>query len=294
MASSSGGRRWLGYALVTTVAWGLWGALSDLPARHGFPDTLTYVVWSITMLLPATYVRRREGWKARLDPRSLVLGLTIGITGAGGVILLFPTLSMGPSYLIFPILSLAPVVTIALSATFLRERTGRAGAVGIVLALTALPLLNDWTPGTKAAHLGLWFFLSLAILLAWGVQNYFIKIAHQSMNTGAIFFYMTLGGLLLIPLALARTNWHAPINWGPGGPLLSAGIQLLNAVGSLSLVYALREGKAMVVSALTNAASPLLTALVAMAIAGEIPGPFKLLGIGLAILASGLLAIEGE
>ena len=294
MASSSGGRRWLGYALVTTVAWGLWGALSALPARHGFPDTLTYVVWSITMLLPAMYVWRKEGWKAPFHPRSLALGLTIGVTGAGGVILLFPTLSMGPSYLIFPIISLAPVVTIALSAAFLGERTGRTGAVGIALALIALPLLNDWAPGAGATHLGLWFFLSLAILLAWGVQNFFIKIAHHSMNTGAIFFYMTLGGLLLVPLALARTNWRAPINWGPDGPLLSAGIQLLNAVGSLSLVYALREGKAMVVSALTNAASPLLTALVAMAIAGEIPGPFKLLGIGLAVLASGLLAIEGE
>ncbi len=292
MASSSGGRRWLAYALVTTVAWGLWGALSDLPARHGFPDTLTYVVWSITMLLPATYVWRREGWTAPPGPRSLALGLAIGITGAGGVILLFPTLSMGPSYLIFPTISLAPVITIALGAAFLGERTGRVGTVGIVLALAALPLLNDWKPGAGSSHLGLWFFLSLLILLTWGVQNYFIKIGHRSMNTGAIFCYMTLGGLLLVPLALARTNWSAPINWGPKGPLLSAGIQLLNAVGSLSLVYALREGKAMVVSTLTNAASPLLTALIAMAIAGQAPGTFKLLGIGLAVAASALLAVE--
>lgn len=294
MPSSPGSRRWLGYALITTVAWGLWGALSAIPAQRGFPDTLTYAVWAVCMLLPAAFVLRREGGKIPFDPRSLALGLTIGITGAGGVIVLFPTLSMGPSYLIFPIISLSPLVTIALSAAFLRERTGRIGMVGIVLALAALPFLNDWTPGGGTVRLGLWFFLSLGILVSWGLQNYFIKIAHASMSTGAIFFYMTLGGLLLVPVALVRTHWEAPINWGIDGPPLSAGIQLLNAVGALAIVYALRDGKAMVVSALTNAASPLITALIAMALAGQIPGPFKIAGIALAVVASALLAIGEE
>jgi drug/metabolite transporter (DMT)-like permease len=113
---------------------------------------------------------------------------------------------MGPSYLIFPIISLSPLVTIALSAAFLRERTGRIGVVGIVPALAALPLFNDWTPGGGTVYFGLWFFLSLVILVSWGLQNYFIKIAHASMSTGAIFFYMTLGGLLLVPVARTGTR----------------------------------------------------------------------------------------
>ncbi len=294
MPSSSGSRLWLGYALITTVAWGIWGALSAIPAQRGFPDTLTYAVWAVCMLLPAAFVLRREGGKIPFDPKSLTLGLTIGLTGSGGVIVLFPTLSMGPSYLIFPIISLSPLVTIALSAALLRERTGRIGVAGIVLALAALPFLNDWTPSAGTVHFGLWFFLSLVIMVLWGLQNYFIKIAHASMNTGAIFFYMTLDGLLLVPVALLRTHWDAPINWGIDGPPLSAGIQLLNAVGALAIVYALREGKAMVVSALTNAASPLLTALIGIALAGQIPGPFKIAGIALAVVASALLAIGEE
>ena len=133
MQSSSGSRRWLVYALITTVTWGLWGAFSDIPARHGFPESLTYVVWSLVMVLPGVLVLGREGWRVPFDPRSLVLGLAIGLSGAGGVILLFPALSMGPSYLVFPIISLAPVITIALSGALLRERTGRAGVAGIVL-----------------------------------------------------------------------------------------------------------------------------------------------------------------
>src|ERR1700758_1322754 len=147
MPSTSGSRRWLGYALVTTFAWGLWGAFSDLPAKHGFPDTLTYVVWSATMLVPAGFVLCRERWKVRFDPRSIALGLAIVLSGAGGVIILFPTLSIGPSYLIFPIISLAPAITIAFSGAFLRERTGRRGVVGIALALISLPLVNGWKFG---------------------------------------------------------------------------------------------------------------------------------------------------
>jgi len=294
MPSTSGSRRWLGYALVTTFAWGLWGAFSDLPAKHGFPDTLTYVVWSATMLLPAGFVLHREGWKVRFDARSIALGLAIGLSGAGGVIILFPTLSMGPSYLIFPIISLAPAITIALSVALLRERTGRSGVVGIALALISLPLINDWKFGAADAHLGLWFALSLAITVLWGLQNFFIKIAHSTMDTGTIFFYMTLGGLLLDPVAVAFTQWNVPINLGPDGPLLSAAVQLLNAVGSLAIVYALREGKAIVVSPLTNAASPLITAFIAMAIAGEVPAFLKLAGIALAVIASALLALQAE
>jgi len=294
MPSTSGSRRWLGYALVTTLTWGLWGAFSDLPAKHGFPETLTYVVWSATMLLPAGFVLRREGWKVPFDPCSIALGLVIGLSGAGGVIMLFPTLSIGPSYLIFPIISLAPAITIAFSGAFLRERTERTGVLGIALALISLPLINDWKFGAANVHLGLWFVLSLAITVLWGLQNFFIKIAHSTMDTGAIFFYMTLGGLLLDPVAVALTQWNVPINLGPDGPLLSAAVQLLNAVGSLTIVYALREGKAIVVSPLTNAASPLITALIAMAIAGEVPPLLKLAGIGLAVIASALLALQTE
>jgi len=126
------------------------------------------------------------------------------------------------------------------------------------------------------------------------LQNFFIKIAHSTMGTGAIFFYMTLGGLLLDPVAVAFTDWSAPINLGLDGPFLSAAVQLLNAVGSLAIVYALREGKAIVVSPLTNAASPLITAFIAMAMAGEVPTFFKLAGIALAVVASALLALQTE
>ena len=81
---------------------------------------------------------------------------------------------------------------------------------------------------------------------------------------------------------------------GWNGPWLAAATQLLNSVGALTLVYAFRYGKAIVVSPLTNAGAPLVTALIALALLGLVPQPLKTAGIVLAFVAAALLAIEPE
>jgi drug/metabolite transporter (DMT)-like permease len=139
-----------------------------------------------------------------------------------------------------------------------------------------------------------WFLYSLIILVAWGVQAFFIKLANETMSAESIFFYMTLMGLALIPLALFMTDFSQPINYGLGGPWLAAITQILNSVGALTLVYAFRYGKAIVVSPLTNAGAPLITALLSLALLGIVPQPLKIVGIVLAFLAAALLAIEPE
>lgn len=286
-------RPWLVFALTTVVLWGLWGALSPLSAAHGFPDTLVYCVWALTMLPPALYLLWRNGWQLERSPRAIGYGLTIGLLGAGGQMLLFHTLTIGPAYFVFPIISLSPVVTIALSFLLLRERTGWQGTLGIVLALLALPLLDLSFGRGSGGGLG-WFLQSLLIMLAWGVQAFFMKLANDSVRAESIFAYMTLGALLLAPVALAMTDWRQPINTGLDGPWMTAAIQLLNAVGAVTLVYAFRYGKAIVVAPLSNAGAPLVTAALALLFAGVVPGPLKALGLVLALLASLLLVLEPE
>ena len=139
-----------------------------------------------------------------------------------------------------------------------------------------------------------WFVLALLIMLAWGVQAYFMKLANHTVSAESIFFYMTVGALLLVPVAWAMTDWSQPINTGRDGPWLAAGIQVLNAIGALTLVYAFRHGKAIVVAPLTNAGAPLVTAVLALLVAGVVPGPLKLAGLALALVASLLLALEPE
>jgi uncharacterized membrane protein len=287
-------RAGLVFALVTMAFWGVWGAFAGRPTEHGFPDTLVYVVWALTMIAPAVYALARAGMRLEHDGRSIIFGVLIGLTGAGGQMLLFHAVHTGPTYLIFPLIALSPIVTIAMSVGWLKERVSWIGGIGIVLALLALPLF-DYEPGGATHGFGVaWFFYSLIILVAWGVQAFFMKLANKTMSAESIFFYMTLMGLALIPLALYMTDFSQPINYGLDGPWLAAITQILNSVGALTLVYAFRYGKAIVVSPLTNAGAPLITALLSLALLGIVPQPLKIVGIVLAFLAAALLAIEPE
>jgi uncharacterized membrane protein len=287
-------RAGLAYALVTTLFWGVWGAFAGVPAEHGFPETLIYVVWAITMIPPALFALGHSGWKVPTDGRSVLLGALIGLTGAGGQMLLFHAVHTGPTYLIFPLIALSPVVTIAMSLLWLNERATRIGTLGILVALASLPLF-DYEPGHGLTGHGVaWLVYSLIILAAWGIQAFFIKLANRSMSAEGIFFYMTLMGLALVPVALWMTDFSRPVNYGVHGPWLAAGTQILNSVGALTLVYAFRYGKAIVVAPLTNAGAPLITALIALALLGMVPQPLKIAGIVLAFIAAALLAIEPE
>ena len=288
-------RAWFTYALVTTLFWGVWGAFAEFPTRHGFPDTLVYVVWTLTMIPPALYAMQRVGWRVQRNGKSVLLGSLIGFTGAGGQMLLFHAVHTGPTYLIFPVIALSPVVTIGLSMVFLRERVTRVGAFGVLLALVALPLFNYSPAGDAAAVQGVtWFIFALIVLLAWGVQGYFMKLANASMDAENIFLYMAVWSLLLIPIALWMTDFSNPINYGWQGPGLAAVTQILNAVGALTLVYAFRYGRALVVAPLANAGAPMITAIVSMIVLGVMPSSVTIVAIALAFLAAALLAIEPE
>ena len=283
-------RRWLLFAFLTVGLWGVWGAFAGISAQRGFPETLVYCVWALTMVLPAVVVMQRAGWRLDRDPRSIFYGLLIGLTGAGGQMILFYAVTTGPAYLIFPIISLSPLVTILLSLLLLKERTSRLGALGVVLALIALPLFDFSPQGFSFSQGSTWFPLALIIMLCWGVQAYFMKLANSRMSAESIFFYMMLTGLLLTPVAVAMTDFSEPINWGWDGPWLAGVIQMLNAVGALCLVYAFRYGKAIVVAPLTNAGGPLVTAAISLLLIGVLPGELKMVGLGLAVIAAALLA----
>ena len=287
-------RSWLIYALVTLGFWGVWGAFTGLPANHGFPETLIYCVWALTMIPPAVFALHRVGWRLQYDARSLVYGSLIGLLGAGGQMLLFHAVRTGPAYLIFPVISLSPLITIVMSLAVLRERTGKLGALGILLALFSLPLF-DYASGPEAGAFGqLWFLSALGVLVAWGVQGFFMKLANTTMDAESIFFYMAVSGLLLTPVAIAMTDFSVPVNWGLDGPYLAAATQILNSIGALCLVYAFRYGKAIVVSPLTNAGAPLITAVISIVLLGAVPSGTKLAGIVLALAAAVLLAVEPE
>jgi uncharacterized membrane protein len=282
-------RKWLLFAIVTTLFWGIWGAFIEIPEKAGFPATLGYTVWALTTVPCALVALRLAGWKLACDRRSILLGSTVGFLGAGGQLMLFEALRMGPAYLVFPLISVYPVLTILLSVGLLHERAGRRACVGIVLALVAMAALSYQAPGPSAAKGHLWILLALLVFVAWGLQAYFMKFSNETMTAESIYFYMSVTGLALIPVALSMSDFSQPINWGFRGPYLAAMIQSLNAVGALTLVYALRYGKAIIVVPMTSLA-PVLTIIISLVIYQVMPHPIIMSGMGFAAVAIYLLA----
>ncbi len=287
-------KSWLLYAIVTVAAWGLWGAVIDTTAKAGFPETLGYIVWALTMIPPCLVALALAGWKLETDLRSIVYGSMAGFLGAGGQLVLFRVLRIAPAYLVFPFVALSPLVTIVLALGISRERASLKGWVGIGLALVAGVLLAYAPPDGNSGSGLLWVGLALIVFLAWGLQGFVISHGNKSMRAESIFFYMTLTGLLLIPAAWVMTDFRQPINWGFKGPWLAAMIQVLNAVGALLLVYAFRYGKAIIVSPLINAGAPVVTIILSLIMFRTLPLAIQALGMVAAIAATVLMALDEE
>ncbi len=280
---------WLIYAIITTLFWGVWGAFIEIPEKSGFPATLGYVVWAMTMIPCAIFALNIIKWKLDVDMRSVLLGSTIGLLGAGGQIILFHALVKVPAYLVFPIISLYPVVTVILSVLFLKERTNKRHWYGIVAALFAILMLSYQGHGNGDRASFLWLLLPVIIFLLWGIQAFVMKFSNETMKAESIFFYMMVTGVLLIPVALMMTDFNQEINWGFKGPYLAAMIQVLNALGALTLVYALRFGKAIIVVPLT-ALAPVITVILSLIIYAVIPHVVVIAGMVLTAAAIYLLA----
>ena len=274
---------WLAFAAVTTLFWGVWGAFIELPEKAGFPATLGYTVWALTMIPCALAALKFAGWKLEHDIRSILLGSTVGLLGAGGQLILFEALRTGPAYLVFPLVSLYPVVTVLLSLVLLKERASRRAWAGIALALPALALLSWQPPSSSGAASALWLPLALIVFTFWGVQMYVMKFSNGTMRAESIFFYMAATAVALIPVAVAMTDFNKPVEWGLRGPYLAAAVQLLNSIGALCLVYALRFGKAIIVVPMTSLA-PVLTIILSLLIYHVIPN---------GVLVTGMLAAVG-
>ncbi|TAL80372.1 MAG: EamA family transporter, partial [Bacteroidetes bacterium] len=99
----------------------------------------------------------------------------------------------------------------------------------------------------------------------------------------------TISGLILAPIAIAMTDFSSPINWGFRGPVLAGMVQLLNAIGALTWVYAFRYGKAIVVVPMTGLA-PVITVAISLVVYGVVPGGILLTGLIIAVAAIVLLS----
>jgi drug/metabolite transporter (DMT)-like permease len=276
-------RKWLLFSIITLLTWGIWGSLIEIPDKMGFPATLGYIVWTLSMVPCALVAGFLVKWNIEINVKSFFLGSIIGLLGAGGQLILFEALRLGPAYIIFPFISMSPAITILLSLIFLKEKATNLQKFGIVVALIAILFLSYMPTDSKAKGF-LWVILASFVFFMWGLQAFVMKFANKTMRAESIFVYMTLMGLILAPIAYYMTDFNGAINYSAKIISLTFLIQILNSIGALTLVYAYRYGNAIIVSPMTGLA-PLITIVLSLIIYSTFPSIILLIGLILATIA---------
>jgi drug/metabolite transporter (DMT)-like permease len=180
-----------------------------------------------------------------------------------------------------------------MAMVLLRERVTKLAALGLVAALVAIVLFSI-TSGEEDVSTGPWLILAIIICVAWGVQAFFMrKAATIGVNDATTFGWMAITALALVPVALFSLG-GIPTDFPWEAPVLTAGTQLLNAVGALFLVMALSRGKASIVAPTTNALAPSLTIVLSLVIYQTLPTPYGAIGIVLALIGSTLMVYSDE
>lgn len=167
----------------------------------------------------------------------------------------------------------------------MKERAHKLGVTGIVLSLVAMFLLSLQKSDNSPVHGYMWLVGAMTVFLLWGIQAYFMKSSAAFITAESLFFYMTATAVLVAPFALLLTDFSAPINWGLSGPFLTAIIQVLNSIGALLLIYAIRAGKAIIVVPTINGLFPVITIVLSLLIYQRIPNPYNSVGMFLALIA---------
>ncbi len=65
---------WLSFVVIHVLFMGVWGSLIEIPEKNGFPATLGYVVWALTMIPAAVVALIYNGWKIDKDKKSIFYG----------------------------------------------------------------------------------------------------------------------------------------------------------------------------------------------------------------------------
>lgn len=132
---------WVGPAVVAFLCWGLWAFLPKLTTRYIDPRSAV-VYEALGGLLVAAVVLGLLALRPATDPRGVGLALLTGVLGVAGALAYLLSVVRGPVTLVATVTALYPVLTVALSAVFLREPVTAQQWLGIGLALLAIALVT--------------------------------------------------------------------------------------------------------------------------------------------------------
>jgi drug/metabolite transporter (DMT)-like permease len=270
--------------------------LGGLASKRISPLRVTAVAAAVglgVLLLAYPIVGGTWSWSA------VLLGGLSGVTGALAISLLYACLAIGPMSILSPVTAVVSAIIPAAIGIFVRgEHFGVLGYVALGLALIAVVLVGfvrdsrAVRPTARgllmAAGSGIAIGLFLVIIDLTPKNSGLVPlIANRGVN--AILMLAAVGMLTLFARRRGNPGSRGS-GWRPG-LRLAAACGVVDAVANSGLLLGIRIGDLSVIAVLT-ALYPAGTIILAAAVLRERIAIVQYLGLGLALLAGALLALD--
>jgi len=225
----------------------------------------------------------------------LLWGVAAGLTGGGGVALLYRALAIGRMAVVAPTTAVCAVVIPVVAAMLLGERPGGLAVLGIAVGIGSIVLVSqqaEATSGTaQSGASGLPPGVGIALVSGVLIGFFFLSLAQTAPSAGmwpilaaritSVTLFAAAALVGGIPLAPARPALWLALAGGMVDMLANAAYLLAARGGQLSLVVTL------------SSLYPASTVLLARVLLGERLNARQLGGVGCALAAIVLIVIGG-
>jgi len=226
--------------------------------------------------------------KPRREPGDLWRLVVIGLTGAAGYHL---AINWGEQYISAGVASLVvatmPVMVAVLAATVLKERLGRTGVLGVLVALAGVTLLVLGSEGGLQARSVIGVLVTLLAPACWAVYTTVSKpLSARYDGVRLNLLGAWLGAVIVLPLGFGDVSRLGSLDGRGWFWLLYLGI-FSSAVSYVAYVWALQRWTASGVASFVYLV-PVSSLVWAWLLLGEVPAPLSLVGGG-AVIAGVIL-----
>jgi len=133
--------KWLVYAIVALIWWGIFGFLGKVGADR-ISVSQMQIFFTIGMVPVAIVCAYRLKFRIAAEKLGVGYSLLMGILAALGSLAFFAAMKSGKASLIAPATSLYPALTVILAVVVLKERLNRVQLCGLFLAMLSIVILS--------------------------------------------------------------------------------------------------------------------------------------------------------
>lgn len=131
---------WLIYALICSLLYGLWGFFGNLATKY--VDCQTAFVYEAigAILMTFLILFQTKSFSFQGDVRGILFAALVGVCGTVASLVFFIALGKGEVANVVSVTSIYPLITIVLSALFLKEAITLSQMLAVLFAIIAVIL----------------------------------------------------------------------------------------------------------------------------------------------------------